>query len=228
MDAGEHGRAAPRTGRSMATLSEHPTDIRPRNLAAGAVAGVVSVVVFTVLHQIFINAIWWMFPIMAIAGACCGLCLAWCYATLVPEPSWRSWWGYISLFMAMFGLLAASSAIIYEPIISMAEIVNSSGGNPIPMSETLPLMIVFTLGWAGLLTAVYKGGLRGFGTASATIAVLMLLLGFNLSTVGLVDVPSEGWILLAEFFGYVAALSVTYGLAHTGLLRLPSFATRRN
>lgn len=200
-------------------LTESGEDVRARNLAAGAAAGVVAVLVFTVLHQIFINPIWWMLPIMAIAGAGCGLCLAWGYAELVPSQSWQTWWGYIGLFNIMFGLLALASAIIYEPIITMAEMVESSGGNPIPMSETLPLMIVFTLGWAGLLTLIYKGGWRGFGAASATIAVLMLLLGFNLSTVGLVDVPTEGRILLVEFFGFVTALSVTYGLTHAGIMR---------
>ena len=193
---------------------------RAGNLGAGAVAGVVSVLVFTVLHQIFISSIWWMFPIMAIAGAACGLCLYWCYAELVPEPSWRSWWGFIGMFNVMFGLLAVASVIVYEPIITMAEIVESSGGNPIPVSETLALMIVFTLVWAGLFTVVYKAGLRGFGVAAVTITVLMALLGFNLSTVGLVDVPTEGWILLAEFFGYIAALSVTYGLTYTALMQL--------
>lgn len=208
-------------------VSESREDVRSRSLAAGAVAGVVAVLVFTVLHQIFINPIWWMFPIMAIAGAGCGFCLAWSYAKLVPNPSWRTWWGYIGMVNVMFGLLALASALIYDPIITMAEMVESSGGNPIPMSETLPLMIVFTLGWAGLLTLMYKGGWHEFGAASATIAVLMLLLGFNLSTVGLVDVPTEGWILLAEFFGYVTALSVTYGLTHNGLMRLQRPATSR-
>jgi hypothetical protein len=201
-------------------MTDSPEAVRAGSLAAGAVAGVVSVTVFTFLHQIFINSIWWMFPIMAIAGAACGLCLAWCYDTLVSNPSWPSWWGYIALINVMFGLLAWASAVIYDPIITMAEMVESSGGNPIPMRETLPLMVVFTTVWAGLLTLIYKAGWRGFGAATATIAVLMLFLGFNLSTVGLVDVPREGWILLVEFFGYVIALSVTYGLTHTGIMRL--------
>lgn len=211
----------------MSTRTETSADIRARSLTAGAIAGVVSVLVFTILHQIFINPIWWMFPIMAVAGAGCGLCLSWCYTKLVPEPSWRSWWGYIGMFIVMFGLLTLASMIIYEPIITMAEMVESSGGNPIPMSETLALMVVFTVVWAGLLTLTYKGGWRGFGAASVTIAVLMLLLGFNLSTVGLVEVPTEGWVLLAEFFGYVIALSVTYGLTHTGLMRLQRSAPIR-
>lgn len=202
----------------MAVLT--PNAVRNGSLAAGAVAGAVSVTVFTILHQIFINPIWFMYPIMIIAGVVCGLCLAWCYDALVSRASWPTWWGFIGLINVMFGLLAWASAVIYDPIISMAEMVESSGGNPIPMGETLPLMVVFTLGWAGLLTAIYRAGWRGFGAASATIAVLMLLLGFNLSTVGLVDVPTEGWILLVEFFGYVTALSVTYGLTHTGLMRV--------
>lgn len=211
----------------MSTLTETTPGIRAWGLAADAVAGVVSVLVFTVLHQIFINPIRWMFPIMAVAGAGCGLCLDWCYTKLVPEPSLRSWWGYIATFIVMFGLLALASMIIYEPIITMTEMVESSGGNPIPMSQTLPLMIAFTLVWAGLLTILFGGGARGFGAAAVTIAVLMLLLGFNLSTVGLVDVPTEGWILLAEFFGYVTALIVTYGLTHTRLMQLQRLVARR-
>lgn len=200
--------------------TELPAGARAWGLTAGGLAGVISVLVFTVLHQVFISAIWWMFPIMAVAGAACGLALYWCYTELVPEPSWRSWWGYTTSFILMFGLLALASLIVYEPIITMAEVLESSGGNPIPMSETLALMVPFTLVWAGLLTWFYKAGLRGFRAASIAIAVLMLLLGFNLSTVGLVDVPTEGWILLAEFFGYVTALGVSYGLSHTLLVRL--------
>jgi hypothetical protein len=165
-----------------------------------------------------------MFPVMAFAGAVCGLSLSWCYAELVPEPSWRSWWGYVGMFIVMFGFLTLASVIIYDPIITMTEMVESSGGNPIPMFETMTLMVVCTVVWARLLTLIYKGGWRGFGAASVTIAVLMLLLGFNLSTVGLVDVPTEGWVLLAEFFGHVAALSVTYGLAHSALMQLQRIA----
>jgi len=190
-----------------------------RDLGSGAIAGVVAVLVFTVLHQILINPIWWMFPIMAVAGAVCGLCVVWCYTVLVSAPSRRTWWGYISMYLVMFGLLTVASMILYDPVITIAEMLASPGGNPLPMSDTLALMAAVTVGWAGLMTRVYRGGWRGFGASLVTVTVLMLLLGFNLSTVGLVAIRREGWILLAEFFGYVVVLGGTFGLVHAGLVR---------
>lgn len=72
-------------------------------LGSGAVAGGVSVTVFTLLHQVLIVPIWWMFPIMLVAGAVCGVSLAWCYAALVRTPSVASWAAYVGMFTAMFG-----------------------------------------------------------------------------------------------------------------------------
>lgn len=210
----------------VSSKAQSPT--RERNLAVGAVAGVISVTVFTVLHQIFINAIWWMFPIMAIAGAVCGLTLSWCYDTLVTTPSQRSWWGYIAMFTGMFGLLGLASGLIYEPIITMTEMLESTGGNPIPISETIGLMAAFTLAWSGGLVLFYRKGWREFGIALATTFVLMLFLGFNVSTIGLVDFPTEAWALMAEFFGYLAALGFVFGAAFVVLVRWPAKGTVPN
>lgn len=53
------------------------------NLLAGIVAGGVSALVFTILHGLIINQIWFMFIPMAIAGAMCGFFLSWSYEVLV-------------------------------------------------------------------------------------------------------------------------------------------------
>ncbi len=193
-------------------------------LLAGATAGAASTAVFTVLHQIFISAIWWMFPVMLVAGAVCGACLAWCYSELVPGPSPRSWAWFTAMWTVMFGLLALASSAFYEPIITMAEMLESTGGNPIPISETLGLMIPFTLAWAGLVTWRYGAGWRGFGVVVASTTVLMLLLGFNVSTMGLVEIPTEGWVLVAKFFGYLAALGGVFGLVYALVVRWPKGA----
>lgn len=197
------------------------------DVGVGAIAGVVSVTLFTVLHHVFISPIWWMYPIMAIAGAVSGFCLAWCYAGLVKAPSDRSWAIFIGLFTLMFGLLAVVSSLIYEPIITMAEVVNSTGGNPIPISETMGLMAVFTLGWAGLLTLAYRRGWRGFGVALIATSVLMLLLGVNVSTMGLVEIPRAGWILVLEFFGYLLAIGASYGFCYSWMRKSKKDECRR-
>lgn len=191
----------------------------------GAAAGAISTTVFTALHHVFISPIWWMFPVMLVAGAACGACLVWCFSELVDEPSLKSWVGYVVLFTVMFGLLAVTSVVIYEPIITMTEMLDSTGGNPIPIRETIGLMTVFTLAWSGGLVWLYRKGWREFGIALAATTVLMLFLGFNVSTVGLVEFPTEARALMASFFGYIIALGLVFGAAFALLPRRRSSRT---
>ena len=186
----------------------------PTELGSGAVAGVVATLVFTALHHVFINPIWWAFPFMAVAGALCGAALVWCYSRLAAARTARSWSVFVGLFIVMFGLLAVTSSVVYEPIITMAEVVNSTGGNPIPISESLVLMVVFTFGWAAFLALFYRRGWQGFGSSMVTTTILMLVLGINVSTMGLVEIPTTGWLLVVEFFGYIVALGVAFGLSY--------------
>lgn len=197
----------------MSTRTEGATRVVP-SAGAGAAAGIVATTVFTLAHHLFISPIWWAFPFMAVAGALCGAVLAWCYTGLVEHHTGRSWTVFVGLFILMFGLLALASSIVYEPIITMAEIVDSTGGNPIPLGESMGLMVVFTLGWAGILSVFYRRGWRGFAVALITTAILMLVLGVNVSTMGLVDIPTTGWVLVLEFFGYLVALGVSFGLSY--------------
>lgn len=187
---------------------------------AGAAAGVVATTVFTIAHHLFISPIWWAFPFMAVAGAVCGTVLVWCFTTLVEARTARSWAVFVGLFTLMFGLLAVASSIVYEPIITMAEVVGSTGGNPIPIGESLGLIVVFTLGWATLLSVVYRQGWTGFAAALAATTILMLTLGVNVSTMGLVEIPTTGWVLVLEFFGYLVALGVSFGLSYYSIARV--------
>lgn len=200
---------------SQATRQRRHREISPTTRAGtGAIAGVVATTVFTIAHHLFINPIWWAFPFMALAGAACGAALTWCYVSVVSTGSGRSWTLFVGLFTVMFGLLAAVSMMIYEPIITMEEVVNSTGGNPIPISESLGLMIPFTIAWAALMALSYRAGWRGFTTTLAATTVLMLFLGINVSTAGLVEIPTTGWKLVAEFFGYIAALGASFGITY--------------
>lgn len=58
-----------------------------RYAVSGVVAGGVSTVVFTIIHDIFISDIWFSLIPMLAAGALCWLCVAWSYALLVSAPS---------------------------------------------------------------------------------------------------------------------------------------------
>jgi hypothetical protein len=182
-------------------------------LRSGALAGLVSVVVFTWIHDLFISDIWEMLPVMAVAGAVCGVCLAWSYRTLVPRPSPRSWAGYVGAFVAMFWLLAVASVAVFEPVTTMAEV--SAAGGPIDhlFATAMPLSLGFVVGFALFLVRRFGEGWAGLVPALVASAVLMLFLGMNVSAVGLVDIPTDGWYLVAELLGLIVALGAVFGVA---------------
>jgi hypothetical protein len=182
-------------------------------LRSGAIAGLGSVVVFTWVHDLFISDIWAMLPVMAVAGVVCGVCLTWSYRALVPGPSLRSWAGYVGAFIAMFWLLAVASVAVFEPVTTMAEV--SAAGGPIDhlFGRAMPLSIGFVLGFSLFLVWRFGEGWAGLGPALVASAVLMLFLGMNVSAVGLVDIPTDGWYLVAELLGLIAALGAVFGVA---------------
>jgi hypothetical protein len=182
-------------------------------LRSGATAGLVSVVVFTWVHDLFISDIWEMLPVMAMAGAICGVCLTWSYRTLVPRPSPRSWAGYVGAFIVMFWLLAVASVAVFEPVTTMVEVLEAGGPVDHLFGTALPLSAGFAVGFALFLVWRFGEGWAGLGQALVASAVLMLFLGMNVSVVGLVDIPVEGWYLVAELLGLIVALGVVFGMA---------------
>lgn len=184
--------------------------MRPRS---GAIAGSLAVVVFTWVHDLVISDIWAMLPVMAVAGTVCGVCLTWSYRALVRRPSLRSWAGYVGVFIVMFCVLAVASVAVFQPVTSMAEV--SAAGGPIDhlFGTAMPLSAGFVVGLTLFLVWRFGEGWAGFGPALVTSAVLMLFLGMNVSTVGLVDIPVEGWYLVAELLGLIVALGAVFGAA---------------
>ena len=64
---------------------------------SGAIAGIISTLVFTIVHDIFISDIWYSFVIMIIAGIICGVCISVSYGLLFKEPSMGGWLRYNSI-----------------------------------------------------------------------------------------------------------------------------------
>jgi hypothetical protein len=181
-----------------------------RFVVSGAVAGVTSTVVFTVIHDIFISDIWFSLIPMLVVGALCGLCVAWSYALLVSAPSAGSWLRYNLLYVAMFALLGAISVLLFEPVTTMAAVVTANGPPDALIGQALPLTAAFTVGMAILVTLLYRAGWKRFGAVLLTCVVLVLLLGLNVSVIGLVSIPRGSLYLVAEMFELIAALNVVY------------------
>lgn len=173
----------------------------------------VSVLVFTWVHDLVISDIWAMLPVMAAAGAMCGTCLAWSYGVLVPGPSLRSWAGYVGAFIAMFGVLAVASVVVFEPVTTMAEVLEVGGPVDHLFGTALPLSVAFAVVFALFLVWRFGEGWSGLGPVLVTTAVLMAILGMNVSVIGLVDIPTDGWYLVAELLVLIVALGAVFGVA---------------
>ena len=193
------------------------TPSKGRYVVSGAVAGTISTLVFTVIHDLFISDIWFSLIPMLVAGALCGLCVAWSYALLVPTSSVGGWLRYNLLYIAMFALLGAISVLVFEPVTTMAAVVTANGPPDALIGQAMPLTALFTVGMAVLVTTLYGAGWKRFGAVLLTCVVLVLLLGLNVSVIGLVDIPRGSLYLVAEMFGLIVALNVVYVLVFLAL-----------
>lgn len=59
--------------------------------------------------------------------------------------------------------------------------------------------------------------LRHFLVVLLTCTVLVLLLGLNVSAIGLVEIPSSALFVVAELFGLIVALNAVYAMLFLGL-----------
>ena len=177
---------------------------------SGAVAGAVSAFVFAIIHDIFISDIWSTALIMMIAGALCGLCIGWSYALLVDTPSIGNWLRYNLLYVTMLMLLGATSVLVFEPIVSMAALMALDGPPHNLIGQALPMTLIFTLGSAIAISLFYKRSWQHFGAILLTSTILVLLLGLNVSVLGLVSIPSGSFSLVAEFLGLIVVINVVF------------------
>jgi hypothetical protein len=179
-------------------------------VGSGALAGAVSALVFTAIHQLLINPIWFALSAMLVAGAICGACLAWSYTLVAPVLSVGGWLRYNCFFLAMFVALGLTSLVAFEPVTTIAALLQSNEPPRALIGRALPVSGLFTLATATVLCVVYRPGWRGAGGLLLTTGVLILSLGLNISVLGLVRVPRAALGVLAEVFTLLVALGGVY------------------
>ena len=188
-------------------------------LLSGAVAGAASSLAFTVIHDILISDIWFAAPMMIIAGALCGSCIGWSYGQLVDRPSIGSWLRYNMLYVVMLMLLGVASVLAFEPIVSMAALMALDGPPHELIGQALPLTGAFTVASSAAITLLYRRSWRHFGAILLTSSVVGLLLGLNVSVLGLVSIPQGSLYLVAKFLGLIVVINVVFALVFIGLER---------
>jgi hypothetical protein len=195
-----------------------------RALRSGALAGVFSTLAFAALHHVLISDIWFSLLPMLLAGALCGLAIAWTYVLLFPRPRVGSWMMYNLLFVGLFAALGAASLALLEPITTVAAVL--AGGSPPRelFARALPLTIAFVVGSALLISGLWGRTLPKFAAVLLTSVLLYGLLGMNISILGLVFFASNTWSLVGMFFGLIVALALVYAAVFV-ILEWRRFAT---
>ena len=183
---------------------------RVRFLLSGVVAGAAASVLFTALHHATISDIWFALVPMVIAGAVCGLCLAWTYRRLFVEPTMPSWLGFNGAFLGLYVLLGAVSMLLYDPIASAAALMATNEPPSELIRAAMPLSVAVALAGAGAMW--WRWGRTAMDAVAllVTHAVLMALLGINISIVGLVQWTGEAVAALAGFSALVIALAAGF------------------
>jgi len=192
------------------TADRSALGIRARYARSSAVAGAISALAFTGIHDLLISDIWFSTIPMTVAGALCGSGVGWTYALLAEPPSWRSWLTYNLVYVVLFVLLGAASVAVFAPVTTVAAVIAADAPPRELFAKAMPLTIAFVIGAAAVVQALFGRRRRHYGPLLLTCAVLTGLLGLNVSVIGLVDIPRGSLHLVAELLGLIGVLNAVF------------------
>ena len=203
----------------MLANNNHPESAlnNRRFIRSGALGGAASALVFAGIHAILISDIWFSTIPMMVAGAACGLCVAWTYGLLFVSPSVASWVTYNTFYLAMFLLLGAASVAFLDPVTTIAAVIAANEPPTHLFAEAMPLTLFFLVAVSALLGVLFARNWRHYTAILITCTVLVTLLGLNVSVIGLVSVPSSSLYLVLELFGLIVVLNAIYAAVFVAL-----------
>ncbi len=147
---------------------------------------------------------------MMIAGALCGLCVGWTYRLLFNIPSAATWLMYNLAYVAMFVLLGVASVIVYDPVTTIPALIAANEPPRALFRQAMPLTVGFTILSSTLMALLWGRTLLSHAAILLTCTILVVLLGLNISVLGLVHLPSGTAYLIAEAFGLILAINLAY------------------
>ncbi|HUL69577.1 MAG TPA: hypothetical protein VLT17_04980 [Gemmatimonadales bacterium] len=197
-----------------------------RAALSGIIAGALSVLAFTVIHNLWISDIWDSLTMMLAVGSVCGASLGWSYALVAKAPSRAGWVRYNALYVVVLMVLGLVSLLVFEPVTTIGELLHTRQP-PIPLiKRTLPMMLAFTLATAMALSVLYRTDWRGALALLLTSILLIFPLGLNISILGLVQLSGTALRALAAMFGLVLLLGSVYASSFILLERKRLLARR--
>jgi hypothetical protein len=186
---------------------------------SGVTAGAASSLAFAALHHVMISDIWFSVVPLMVAGALCGVCLAWTYGRIITPRVPLNWFLYNLLFVAGFLALGLASVLFFEPVTTIPALVAADEPPHELIGKAMPLTVAFTVFLAGLLSVLGGRNLMDFVAIAVTCVVLVALLGLNVSVLGLVSIERSAVFLIVELFALILFLSVVYAFVFWALER---------
>lgn len=192
---------------------------QPGMATTGALSGMLSTLVFIVVHDLTISDIWFMAMPMVVAGAASGAAIAGTYARLGVCRTAAGWVGFNAWMVALLGTLGGVSLLVYEPVTTMAAVMAVSGPVDRLILQALPLTGAFVVVATLLTGRLYARNRSDHPRILATITLVTALLGPNLSVLGMVDFDGSSVAPVLAFFGLAGLLASVYTLAFVALRR---------
>ena len=188
-----------------------------RSIFTGILAGVISAYSFALIHGTLISDIWFSLPILLLAGAICGLCLGWTYGMLIETPSIHTWLQFNALYLGMFVLIGVVSVLVYEPVTTIASLMLFDGPPTYLFRQAMPMTIASTIVTTAIIGRLYARTWVHYAAILVTCAVLVSLLGLNVSVIGLISIPHSSVYLIMEVVGLLLALNVVFAIVFAAL-----------
>lgn len=190
---------------------------RKASLIAGLLAGITGLLVFLVIHHLWIKPIWFILPLGLVIAAAGGLAAGWAYSELLPGLPRRPW--TIFAWFALIGFTLAPAVVIAQ---LRPPLFTGTGMNVIATVSVEQAAIIFIRDL--LLPAAFIGGLCGCLIGRTKRAVLASALagfvfalgpGHNVPFLGNQPATGKGIILLTAI---VLAASIVLVEGHAALI----------
>ncbi len=188
------------------------------SLIAGLLSGIAGLLVFLVLHHLWIKPIWFILPVGLVIAAAGGLAVGWAYSELLPGLPGRPW--RIFAWVALIGLTLTPAIVLaqLEP-----PLFTGTRENVTLTFSVAEMVVIFIRNL--LLTATVTGGLCGWlirGTKRAALAtalagfVFALGPGHNIPFLGNTPATGKGIALLMAI---ILVASIVLVETHAALTR---------
>ncbi len=153
------------------------------SLIAGMLAGTAGLLVFLVLHHLWIKPIWFILPLGLVIAVIGGLAVGWAYSELLPGLPARPW--TILAWVALIGLTLLPSIVLAQ---LSPPLFTGTGENVTPTISVEQAVIIFVRNL--LFTATVIGVVAPTGGIARTREILTVAWAETVPRVA-VTVPAE-------------------------------------